>query len=253
MSGAVIVLIHGAWAGPWVWDSIIDRLSTAGHRPYAVALPGVGNAIDPDVPITLEMLTDSVIADIAGFDGPLVIVGHSGGGVVATQVAERLHDHVAGVVFVAGMMLPSGRSFDDICADVELPSTVGITADLEFTAEGRISTVPVDVGSTVFFQRADPAAAADASRRLRPQQESARLITPTWTTTRYGSIPKLYIEALDDRSVPLSAQRRMQEISHGVEIFSLDSDHAPQLSATDELATVIANYSNRLCSVSLAP
>ncbi|MCD0453449.1 alpha/beta hydrolase [Actinocorallia sp. API 0066] len=235
-----IVLVHGAWAGPWVWDTLLRPLADAGHSPLPVHLPGTGTGQTSDV--TLDTLARAVIDQLDGIDGPLVLVGHSGGSVIATQVAERICDRVAGVAHVAGIMLPSGRSFAEICAEAGLTAPVGISAHLDTTPDGRHSIVSPEAGAAVFFHQAEPAAAIAAARRLVPQMETARLITPTWTPTRYGRLPKLYIEARADRSIPLPAQHHMQTLTPPTKVVSLNSDHAPQLSAPLPLTTALATF-----------
>lgn len=247
MIGADIVLIHGAWAGPWVWDTVLEPLTLAGHRPHPITLPGVGDTRENTKVVALDELTEAVRVQIAGLAGPLVLVGHSGGGVIATQLAEDLYERVAGVVCIAGMMLPSGRSFGDICDELGLPSTVGIGDYLKTSPDCKTSTVPPEAAAALFFQRAEGAAAIAAARRLGPQQETARLIRPTWTASGYGRLPRLYIEALDDRTIPLAAQRHMQQLSPGADVISLDCDHAPQLSAPGALARAISDFSTGLC------
>ncbi|MFF2087632.1 alpha/beta fold hydrolase [Nocardia sp. NPDC058176] len=251
MTGAHAVLIHGAWAGPWVWDRIAPSLEHAGLQPVPVTLPGVGpTAAGP--PVGLGEVAAAVIAQIATLRGPLVLVGHSGGGVVATEVAERLAERVAGVVFVAGMMLPSGRSFPDLCRDVGLGPTVGIGAHLEISDDGRISRVPPAAAATIFFHGAAPADAITAANRVAAQQESARFLVPSWTAHRFGALPRLYIEATEDRSVPLAVQRRMQELTPGAQVHTLDSDHAPQLCLPDATAAAILSFSSTVLGVGVA-
>jgi pimeloyl-ACP methyl ester carboxylesterase len=41
-------------------------------------------------------------------------VGHSGGGLTASQVAELVPERVAALVYLVGMMLPSGMTFADL-------------------------------------------------------------------------------------------------------------------------------------------
>ncbi|MGI9210120.1 MAG: alpha/beta fold hydrolase, partial [Rhodococcus sp. (in: high G+C Gram-positive bacteria)] len=108
-----VVLVHGAWAGSWVWDTVTEPLTAAGHTPHALSLPGVGRWADRDV--TLDDVAGHVAEYVAGLEGTVFVVGHSGGGIVATQVAEMMPDRVAGVAYVAGMMLPSGVDFGQLC------------------------------------------------------------------------------------------------------------------------------------------
>ncbi len=236
-----LVFIHGAWAGPWVWNAVIEPLENAGIEPHAVTLPGVGHWA-PEEEVELGDLVSSVLDQIADLDGTLVLAGHSGGGIVATQVAELIPDRIAGVAYVAGMMLPPGMSYRDLCAGLGFHQPVGVGPYLELTADGRGSVVPPEVAASIFFHLAEPESAITAARRLVPQMDTARSIAPTWTAERFGRIPRLYIEALHDRSLPLDVQRRMQQLSPGAEVLALDSDHAPQLSRTAELAEMLASF-----------
>ncbi|UVE96502.1 alpha/beta fold hydrolase [Dietzia sp. B32] len=239
-----VVLVHGAWAGGWVWDTVTGPLRAAGLRPHVVELPGVGveGVVDDGEVVDLGILTDHVCALVRRLERPAVLVGHSGGGVVVTQVAERMPDRVAGVAFVAGMMLPSGMDFAALCAGLGLRADVGISRWLEPGAGGRVTAVPPEAAAAVFFHDAPAGEAIAASRRLRPQQESARLIAPRWTVDRFGRVPRLYIEATWDRTVPIVAQRRMQQLTPGARVVTLHTGHAPQLSAQGLLSAAIADF-----------
>jgi len=239
-----VVLVHGAWAGPWVWDTVLGPLRAAGHVPHALSLPGVGSWGAGDV--TLDDVAGHVADHVAGLDGPVVLVGHSGGGIVVTQVAEMLPERVTGVAYVAGMMLPSGVDFGMLCDGLGLEPPVGISKWLRPTGDGRGTVVPPEAGAAVFFHEASADDAIGAARRLVPQLETARLMAPTWTPERFGTVPRLYVEATLDRSVPLTAQRWMQQLTPGAEVVSLESDHAPQLSARGELAAALVRWCGSL-------
>lgn len=215
-----------------------------------LSLPGVGVWGDDDV--TLDDVAAHVADHVREFDEPVVLVGHSGGGIVVTQVAEMLPDRVAGIAYVAGMMLPSGVDFGILCDSLGLEAPVGISAWLQPTADGRGTVVPPEAGAAVFFHEAAVADAIGAARRLVPQLETARLMAPMWTPERFGTVPRLYIEATLDRSIPLVAQREMQRLVPGARVVTLDSDHAPQLSARDELASTLAEFATRVAAEAAA-
>lgn len=235
-----VVLVHGAWAGSWVWDSLLLPLRAAGHTPHALSLPGVGQWDEADV--TLDDVAGFVADYVAALDGPAILVGHSGGGIIVTQVAEMLPARIAGVAYVAGMMLPSGVDFGMLCDGLGLEPPVGISAWLQSTSDGRGTVVPPEAGAVVFFHEAGSAAAIGAARRLVPQLETARLMAPTWTAERYGSVPRLYIESALDRTVPLVTQREMQQRTPGAAVVTLETDHAPQLSMAEELAHALVQW-----------
>ncbi|GAB2658374.1 alpha/beta hydrolase [Gordonia jinhuaensis] len=240
-----VVLLHGAWAGSWVWDLLTPALEAAGLTVVRPDLPGGGDR-GASSRITLSDMVDHVLEEITHVNGPLVVIGHSGGGVVATSVAERLcHEpdpRIRGLGFVAGMMMPSGMNFGVLCDTAELVAPVGISAFTAPTADGLGTEVSPEAAASVFFHNAAPDLAIPASRRMVSQQESARLIAPEWTEAGAGSLPRLYVEATEDRSVPLAAQRTMQQLWPGARVVTLESDHAPQLSRADDLASIVIEW-----------
>ncbi len=247
MSVRNLVLVHGAWAGGWVWDSMLEPLRELGFNPVVVTLPGVG-VLDKGVAVDVDTMTDCVVAVLDVLDGPSVLVGHSGGGIVVSQVAERVPAAVAGIVYVAGMMLPSGMDFGMLCGELELPAPVGISRWLVSSDDGFSTVVPPEAGVAVFFHEAPVADAIAAARQLIPQQETARLMAPTITPERFGTVARLYVECTLDRTVPIEAQRGMQQRVPGAAVVSLATDHAPQLSARTELVRVVTEFAGDVLS-----
>lgn len=224
-----IVLIHGAWQGGWVWSDVTPVLSAAGHRCHAVDLPGSAPEVEDRASVTFADQVNYLKELLGKIDGPVIVVGHSGGGLAASQIAEEMPDRVAGVVYVAGMMLPNGVRFADIvqsCIPAD-PTAVGIWPRLDHL--DGMSAVPAAAAIDIFYHDCDPDSAAAAAARLTPQSTAARDVAPSTTEVCFGRIPRVYIEALQDRSVVLSVQRRMQECVSGAAVFSIDTGHAPML------------------------
>ncbi len=71
---------------------------------------------------------------------------------------------------------------------------------------------------------------------LTPQPERGRNIRAGLTPERFGTVPRLYVEAEADRSIVLACQRRMQALVPGAEVVTLLTGHAPHLAAPDLLA-----------------
>ena len=59
------------------------------------------------------------------------------------------------------------------------------------------------------------------------------------TPERWGSLPRTYVECTEDRTIPISSQRRMQAMSPGARVVTLDADHSPYLSRPVELADAL--------------
>jgi pimeloyl-ACP methyl ester carboxylesterase len=99
-----IVLVHGAFADGTSWSKIIPLLEAKGYHVVAVQNP-------------LTSLADDVAATrrtIALQDGPVILVAHSWGGAVITQVGDN--PKVAGLVYVAAYSPSAGESANEASA-----------------------------------------------------------------------------------------------------------------------------------------
>lgn len=236
-----VILIHGAWQGSWAWQDLIGLLQARGLECHAVDLPGNGADDTPPGEVTLELYAQHVEDIMDGLDRPVSLVAHSGGGNVATAVAEARPDRVARIVYLAGMMLPSGMSFGDLLAQENARDRglIGIGDHLLWSPDRSTSSVPAQAAVEIFYHDADPIAAREAAGKLTPQPESGRAVAANWTVERFGDVPRLYVECSLDRSIDISLQRRMQELAPGAVVRTLDTGHAPQLSAPDRLADIV--------------
>src|SRR5713226_1640079 len=84
-----VILVHGAWADGSSWSKVIPLLLNGGLRVTAVQLPL----------ISLRGDVATVARAVALEDGPMILVGHSYGGVVITEAGND--PKVAGIVYIA--------------------------------------------------------------------------------------------------------------------------------------------------------
>jgi pimeloyl-ACP methyl ester carboxylesterase len=94
-----IVLVHGAWGDGSAWSKKIPILEKAGHRVIAVQLPEHSLADD--------VATVKRAIDLLG--GPIILVGHSYGGMVITNAGYN-NPNVKGLVYVAAFAPQEGQS-----------------------------------------------------------------------------------------------------------------------------------------------
>jgi len=239
-----VILIHGAWQGSWAWARLMPYLEAAGFVVRAVDLPGNGvDGADP-ADITFEHWLDYLHDVVDGCAAPVSLVAHSGGGMLATAFAERWPAKVSRVAYVAGMMLPGGQSFEEVVNSVitQYPEAAGIWPHLEWSADRCVSRVPARAAIAHFLQDCTESDAVVAAAKLTPQGEGCRAVRFPASAERYGKIPRLYVEALDDRSVILAVQRVMQALAPGARVVSLSTGHAPQFSAPERLAQAIIPF-----------
>lgn len=241
-----MLLIHGAWQGAWAWQAWLPELRRLGWRGLAVDLPGNGcNPSDRSTPadVSLALYVTRLRQIVEREPGPVVVVGHSGGGVVASQLAEAVPGRVSALVYLAGMMLPSGMRWREVVegARAQHPGVdfAGIVPHLRWSADGQSSEVPPEAARRIFLHDCDATAAADAAARLTPQPERGRDVAPTLSHDRYGRVPRLYVEATADRSLHPLLQQRLLTLSPGAVHRRIDSGHVPQLTRPRALAELV--------------
>ncbi len=238
-----IVLIHGAWQGSWSFDAWRPMLQARGWHVHAVDLPGNGWPPLGDAPASLDSYTDHVVGLLARIGEPAVVLGHSGGGITASQVAQAAPARVAALVYLAGMMLPSGLGYADLVrqagADGIVVEPAGIAPWLDWNADRTATTVRPEGAWQIFLHDCAPDAARRALSLLRPQPESGRAICNRLSADGWGRVPRIYVECRDDRSVLPALQRRMLQLSPGARRLSLNCGHLPQLAQPQRLTRLL--------------
>jgi pimeloyl-ACP methyl ester carboxylesterase len=233
------ILIHGAWQGAWAWETIVPRLRAAGHDAVAVDLPGNGFDLTPPHEVTLDLYAAHVSRIVDAVRGPVVLVGHSMGGTVASQTSESRPHRIALAIYLCAFLLPHNMSVLEFYGKYLQPEMRGAFSRVTFDAERLRSSIDVASAMEVFYHQSEPSVAEAAARRLTPQPEGVRRSRLHLSEDRFGSVPRVYIEALQDRSVHLPLQRKMQELTPCLVTYALESDHAPQLSQPDALTELL--------------
>ena len=104
------VLVHGAFAGAWTWDRVVPLLEADGSTVLTLDLPSHGDDATPIAEATLDGYTAKVVELIDSADEPVVLVGHSMGGLVVSQAAEARPDKIERLVYLAAFLTEDGAS-----------------------------------------------------------------------------------------------------------------------------------------------
>lgn len=233
---ATFILIHGAWHGGWCWDRVLPLLRAEGHQVLAPDLPGMGQDASELGDDPLAQWADFV-ADLASKAGrPVILVGHSRGGLVISEAAERVPDRIDRLVYLTAFLLEQGQSLADVAG--RYPA-VGPGPAIRPAADPSRLMVDLEQALPIFYGRTSEAEARDAARRLTPEPTAA-LTTPVKVSAeRFGSVARAYIEATEDRAISLEMQREMQAALPCGLVITLNSDHSPFYSAPSELADAL--------------
>ncbi len=222
-----IVLVHGAFAESSSWNGIIEPLQSAGHDVVAVANPLRGVASDA------QYVTDVV----RSLDGPVVLVGHSYGGSVITDVGRDAGD-IAGLVFLSGFASDVGETPAELSA--KFPgSTLGPTLTSVPQADGGVDLYIAQEHYHAQFADDLP----ESETRLmgatqRPILAAAfdhPTVDPLWK-----SVPSWFMFGELDRNIPVASHRFMAERAGSrrtVEIAG--ASHVVGMSHPDELIELI--------------
>ena len=218
-----VVLVHGAFADGSSWSKVIPLLLAKGHRVTSVAIPLTSFA--EDVAATKRA--------IGAQDGPVVLVGHSYGGVVITEAGND--PKVAGLVYVAAFAPDAHQSIGDVSNGFPKPpgldelrpqpdgylllSAKGVEEDFaqDLTADEKALLVAVQPQTAGAIFEAKPTSAAWRKKK-------------SW-----------YVVASKDRMIAPEQEQSMAKNSGATTVTTLPSSHAAMLSHPKEVAQVIAD------------
>jgi pimeloyl-ACP methyl ester carboxylesterase len=115
-----ILLIPGFWLDGDSWNEVVEPLRGSGHTIHTITLPGLESRDTDRTKITLQDHVDAVVAAVDAISGPVVLVGHSGGGPIAYGAVDARPDRIARVIYVDSGPLEEGHCIND-----ELPVVDG--------------------------------------------------------------------------------------------------------------------------------
>ena len=225
-----VVLVHGAFAESAGWNGVIERLYAEGITSVAVANPLRSLAGDA-----------AYVRDIiASVEEPVVLVGHSYGGLVITE-ASAGNDQVAALVYVCAFVPQPGDSAFSLSAS-EPGSTLGEAVDPHPISTGGVELV---IRRSVFREQFAADVPAEVAGLMgatqRPVTEAAlkdglQAAVPGWQDR-----PSWHLIGTEDRNIPAAVQRAGAERakSRGTHEVAGGS-HVIHVSQPEKVATVIA-------------
>jgi pimeloyl-ACP methyl ester carboxylesterase len=215
-----VVIVHGAFADGSGWQSVYEMLTRHGYHVTIVQNPLT--SLNDDVAATNRILDKQ--------DGPVVLVGHSWGGSVITQVG--VHPKVAALVYVAAFVPDVNETTFDLIKTAAPAAENGI--------------LPPDEKGFVYYDKqkfhagfaADlPKAQADFMFASQGPIAAQSFVTPL-TQAAWKTKPSYAIVAAEDKSINPEIERFMYKRA-GSKVTELHGSHAIYMSKAKEVAEVI--------------
>jgi len=192
----------------------------------------------PAASVTLKSYADRICQIAGARSDPVILLGHSMGGVAITQAAENCPDKIRALVYLSAVLPRNGDSLTT-WAKQDKESMVNPSTTYP-VADGVIGFKPQYIREAFYAECADDDIAFAQSRLV--AQSTEPFGAPVLTTAeRWGRIPRYYIECARDRTITLHLQQEMQMQTPCRRTFSIDTDHSPFFSAPQHLADILAH------------
>ena len=228
-----IILVPGLWLDASSWGEVAPALESAGHRTHALTMPGVGASGAESAGIGIADWVAATVDALDRLDGPVAVVGHSGGGNVAYGAVDARPDRVDHVVFLDTFPPGEGGSIS------EFPVVDGVipfpgwdffddsdVADLDPQTRAAVAARAKSVPERV---PTDPIRLSDERRRAVP----ATIIT--------GTVPEAQIREIVEKAPAWAAELAALEKLEVIELGAPGdpTGHWPQFSRPGAVAEAI--------------
>jgi len=224
-----IVLVHGAFADASSWSGVVQRLQQRGYT--VIAPPNPLRGVDADAAALASVLKT--------VEGPIVLVGHSYGGMVLTEAAEG-NSAVKALVYIAAFVPDTGESVATISG--KFPATKFgpnslVAVPHPSGAAGADLYLKRDVFHDQFASDVPESTASVMAATQRPIEGGA--IGATFAGVRaWKSVPSWALVARSDNMISPAAERFMAERAHA-HVIEVDASHAVAVSQPDAVAELI--------------
>ena len=237
-----LLFLHGVGGGHHAWDRQLPYFSALGYAAHAWDQPGYGHSalVEPydleQVALSLKRLVDSL------GDEPVVLVGHSMGGLIAQEAYARFPEIVKGLVLAfTSAAFVGGSDF----ARNFVQERIGPLDEGKSMAEIAERVMPQMGGSQSDRQGLELAKRIMSHSAPETYRKAVHLLT---TFDRRADLPKIAVPTLlvagsEDRTAPPGIMKRMSEKIPRSEYVLLEGcGHLGPMDQPDEFNAALAGF-----------
>lgn len=217
------VLVHGAWADESAWSAIRNELAKNANV-VVVNLPAHGADNTYGAGIGLNDYVKVVSSAVGKVKGKAILVGHSMGGAVISQVAENMPGKIDKLIYVSAYLPQNGESLESINKGFYGNKAIEI---FEFNADYSLISVKKDAIPAVVCD--------DCSEEMKSMLKKYHRAEPTKGFNdvvklgkAFESVPKYYISTKKDNAVPYALQQKMIKANGSIrKVYEMETSHLP--------------------------
>ena len=226
-----VVLVHGSFADASSWSAVIPAMQKRGYPVIAAANPLRGLSVD----------SAALKNDLASIKGPIVLVGHSYGGLVISDAAAG-NPNVKALVYIAAFAPLQGETGNQLIARApgSLLSPKVLNVRTFVTPDGQIApeaTVKPSAFRPIFAADVPASLTKVAAASQRPTALST-LSDPSGPSAA-TTIPAWYLVAGADKAIGAANERFMAKRIHATTVEAKGASHIVMLSQPDKVISLI--------------
>jgi len=234
--GVPVVLVHGAFDTSSAWTNVISSLNS--DTIVTPILKGHPGDATPPASVTFPDYVSQITAVVQAQSGPVVLVGHSLGGMIISQVAENIPASIHSLIYVAAFLPQNGDSPGSLSAQ---DSGSNFGKQIQYgpgyaTLSGPLSQV---------FDNACPLPQSDLDAltlRIVTDKQQEPLVPFLYNVTltaNFNGVPKHYIVTTNDLAISTAFQRSMSSKYTLVSTQDIDSCHLVPECQSSNLADML--------------
>lgn len=241
MSKATLLLVHGGWAGSWVWEPLSSALNARGLDWRAIDCAGYGSKKKYGWTVSAEAIADDIEAEAQHLTGPVMLVGHSSGGMAISRAANKAPELFAGLIYLCAFLPRHGDKL------------LGLLKEDKDSDFGSLIKPKLLRGAITL----DPSRVQDYFFHDGTQQDFEHFMghfgdepirlgnAKTDLSSGFDRLPKHYIECTEDRVLSPTFQRWMIHRQRVASHLSIPTGHMPMYSDPERLADLLDQLADR--------